>query len=290
MILAMAAMMVSRATAPAHHGSQVRPTTAVKRAKGSLVGLFSSDDYPNDALRRREEGAVAVLLTIGTDGRVSRCRVTTSSHSPSLDAATCRILAERAGFAPALDRRGKPTIDHYAQRITWRVPTAVPMAIANLTEGMTWTVPAVGEPSCTVVSTELPLPAIGKADCAKALPELKSQLAILAVDFAAPYRVSVMLEHLLGDQMPVAVDPAHMIRGGAILTIDPNGMVSDCHPVAALSLNGDDGASLCNPGREMRFLALPPANKLRAPRSLTLIRSMRYEPLLPTASGTVPPK
>lgn len=92
------------------------------RAKGSLVGLFSSDDYPNSALSANEQGTTAVRLTIGTDGRVAGCDITSSSGSSALDSATCTILRRRARFTPAVDSNGAPTTDTYAQRITWRVP------------------------------------------------------------------------------------------------------------------------------------------------------------------------
>ena len=291
MILAMAAMTVSRAPAPAHHGSRASAARAVKRAKGSLVGLFSADDYPNDALRRGDEGTVGVLLTIGTNGRTSRCVVTASSRSSSLDAATCRILTERAGFAPALDRRGKPTIDRYSQRITWRIPAAVPIPFANMTNAMVMTVPLSGEPACTLNMTGAQAPTITKAECARLLPDWKSDLSILAIDFVVPYRMTFIKEQRLGDLLPATPDPQPEIRGGATLTIAPDGKVSDCRPLAALSLNGDDGASLCNGVSEMQFAVLPATDKLRAPRSLTLIRSIGYEQLPPGAAwGSAPPK
>lgn len=92
------------------------------RAKGSLVGLFSSEDYPNSALSANQQGTTAVRLTIGADGRVAGCDITSSSGSSSLDSATCNILRRRARFSPAMDSDGHPTTDTYSQRITWRVP------------------------------------------------------------------------------------------------------------------------------------------------------------------------
>ena len=286
---AIAEKAIQRALA-AMSALSARGPTAVKRAKGSLVGLFRAEDYPNDALRRGDEGTVAVQMLIGADGRVSRCVVTTSSRSPSLDAATCRILTERAGFTPARDRHGKPTTDQYYQRITWQIPPAAPIPFANTTNALVMTVPVSGEPACAWSITGVPVPTITKAECAQLLPGWKSELSILAIDFVAPYRMSFLKEQLLGEPLAATPDPQRTIRGGAALTIAPDGKVSDCRPLAALSLNGDDGASLCNEGRETRFPALPATDKLHAPRSLTLIRSIRYEPLPPTASGTVPPK
>ena len=138
--------------------------------------------------------------------------------------------------------------------------------------------------------TGAPVPTISKAECARLLPDWKSDLSILAIDFVVPYRMTFIKEQRLGDLLPATPDPQREIRGGAALTIAPDGKVSDCRPLAALSLNGDDGASLCDDRRETRFPALPATDKLHAPRSLTLIRSMRYEPLPPTAAGTVAPK
>ncbi len=92
------------------------------RAKGSLVGLFSDDDYPNSALQSEQQGTTAVQLVIGTDGKVSACNITSSSGSSALDSATCNVLRRRARFSPAVDSNGQPTTDTYSQRITWRIP------------------------------------------------------------------------------------------------------------------------------------------------------------------------
>lgn len=92
------------------------------RAKGSLLGLFSDDDYPNAALQAQQQGSTSVSLTIGTDGRVSGCSVTSSSGSAALDSATCNVLRRRAKFSPAIDSNGQPTGDTYSQRVTWRLP------------------------------------------------------------------------------------------------------------------------------------------------------------------------
>ena len=95
--------------------------TKAQSARGNLQGLFSSDDYPQDALRDEATGTTTVSLSIGTDGRVTGCNVTSSSGSRSLDNATCRVLRSRARFTPARLSNGQPTTDTYTQRITWRL-------------------------------------------------------------------------------------------------------------------------------------------------------------------------
>ena len=90
-----------------------------RSAVGDLQGLFRGDDYPQSAIERDEQGAVTVRLTVGTNGRVSNCNVSSSSGSRTLDNATCRILRSRARFTPARDSNGNPTTDTVTQRIRW---------------------------------------------------------------------------------------------------------------------------------------------------------------------------
>jgi periplasmic protein TonB len=99
------------------------PVTVVppRSATGDLQGLFRGDDYPQAAIRNDEQGAVTVRLTVGTNGRVSNCSVTSSSGSRTLDSATCRILQSRARFTPARDSQGNPTTDTVTQRIRWQL-------------------------------------------------------------------------------------------------------------------------------------------------------------------------
>jgi protein TonB len=95
--------------------------TKAQSAKGNLQGLFSGDDYPQDAMRNEETGRTTVRLSIGTTGRVTGCSVVGSSGSRSLDGATCRILTSRARFTPARLSDGTPTNDTFTQTIVWQL-------------------------------------------------------------------------------------------------------------------------------------------------------------------------
>lgn len=99
--------------------SRIEPVRAQPR--GALVALFSVDDYPQSALRNDEQGITAVRLSIGLDGRVAGCTVTSSSGSSALDNATCSILTRRARFIPARDETGSPIGDTFDQRIRWEL-------------------------------------------------------------------------------------------------------------------------------------------------------------------------
>lgn len=98
-----------------------RKVSAAK-AKGSLLGLFSDEDYPASAQAAGAEGTAQASLTIGADGRVSGCNITRSTGNGALDAATCSILRRRAKFSPAIDSNGRPTSDTVSTPpITWRL-------------------------------------------------------------------------------------------------------------------------------------------------------------------------
>jgi protein TonB len=93
--------------------------TQPKSVVGSLQGLIRNDDYPTNAIENDEQGTVSVVLTIGTNGRVSDCSVSGSSGSRTLDSTTCRILKSRAKFTPAQDSNGSPTTGTFRQSIKW---------------------------------------------------------------------------------------------------------------------------------------------------------------------------
>ena len=92
-----------------------------RRARANLNSYFSADDYPamEDG---RQEGTVGFRLTVGPNGRVTDCRVTSSSGAAALDQATCRILRSRARYTPARDSAGNPTTGSDSGRVTWRLP------------------------------------------------------------------------------------------------------------------------------------------------------------------------
>ena len=92
------------------------------KSTGNLNALFSTDDYPQSALRNGDQGTTAVSLTVGANGRVTGCNVTSSSGSGSLDSTTCSVLTRRARFTPAKDQNGQPISDTQSARIKWVVP------------------------------------------------------------------------------------------------------------------------------------------------------------------------
>lgn len=92
---------------------------------GEIAGAM---DYPVEALRNSEEGAVVTLLLVGTDGRVERCGIETSSSFGTLDSQTCNLLIAHAQFKPAEDGRGRPIRGLYREKIVWRIQEVAPVA------------------------------------------------------------------------------------------------------------------------------------------------------------------
>lgn len=80
----------------------------VKAARGDLRDLFSSADYPSEAVHQGQEGAAQYLLLVDEKGKVAGCQVLVASGVPVLDAMGCAVIQERGSFTPARDRNGKP--------------------------------------------------------------------------------------------------------------------------------------------------------------------------------------
>lgn len=86
-----------------------------------IAGDLAEADYPKAGRAKRLGTAVIVVLTVGTDGRVSACRVHQPSGDPEADAVTCKLALERFRFHPALDANGDPveSVFGWQQRFFW---------------------------------------------------------------------------------------------------------------------------------------------------------------------------
>jgi TonB family protein len=77
-------------------------------AKGDLRRLFTPNDYPTEALNRRQQGRAQFMLLVDQQGKVAGCHVLVASGAPVLDAMGCAVIQERAKFTPAFDRNHMP--------------------------------------------------------------------------------------------------------------------------------------------------------------------------------------
>jgi protein TonB len=90
--------------------------------KGNPGNWATTNDYPTKALREERAGVTGFRVSVGADGKVSSCQVTSSSGSPDLDEATCSNVTRRARFNPATDGEGQPTSGSYSGRVRWVIP------------------------------------------------------------------------------------------------------------------------------------------------------------------------
>lgn len=89
-------------------------------APAEIARFFGADAYPPAAMRAGAQGGVTVRVTVGEDGRVTDCAVTTSAGNDDLDSTTCRIMRSRVRFgAGAAGRVVERTID-------WKLPPGRP--------------------------------------------------------------------------------------------------------------------------------------------------------------------
>jgi TonB family protein len=87
-------------------------------------GLWvTTNDYPVAALREEREGVVGFTLTVGPDGRVNTCEITSSSGFSDLDSTACLLISQRARFTPARNAKGKAEAGRYANRVRWQIPS-----------------------------------------------------------------------------------------------------------------------------------------------------------------------
>lgn len=113
--------------APAGPPPAPPPPPAPSQARGAQRDGFNrwsariQEAYPARAIRREIEGNVGVAVTIGADGRVSSCRVTSSSGESDLDTAACEGMQRYARYNPALDAAGNPTTGSDSLTIVYRL-------------------------------------------------------------------------------------------------------------------------------------------------------------------------
>lgn len=103
------------------------PPPAPSQARGATPdgqGRWAAriqENYPARAIRDEVEGRVGVRVTIGPNGRVSACSVTSSSGSSDLDSAACDGMQRYAKYKPALDAAGNPITGSASTTIVYQL-------------------------------------------------------------------------------------------------------------------------------------------------------------------------
>lgn len=125
--------LLAMTTAPVDNEALSTVEMNIPAKPATIVGGIISDrDYPESALRAREEGVVVMRYLVSEQGRVSVCEITASSTSHALDQKSCQIM-KRFRFKPARDASGSSVPQILEQAIAWtisgRCPELGPQAI-----------------------------------------------------------------------------------------------------------------------------------------------------------------
>ena len=226
MISALAALLIQvAAPVPAPPAPPPPRRMTPVRAKANLASLFSDEDYPAEAARKREEGTVGFRLQVGPDGMVAVCTITSSSGHLSLDSTTCRLLTERARFSPARDRRGRPRGDSVVGRITWRLPEPDLARLAPTLAIHSIRVTPEGDATCSIILNGVPqegpdCPAEMKSTMVDAARRGDRILEETVVTFVTPNGEREMVDGAEHGTRMAAVD--------ALLSIASDGSVLEC--------------------------------------------------------------
>jgi TonB family protein len=93
--------------------------TRAKIVTGSIEAL--GDQYPAEAIRARAQGKATLVIAVDKTGKVSSCRIVSTSGYEALDKASC-AGAVRVRFMPAIAKDGNPMPSHYVMPYNWVLP------------------------------------------------------------------------------------------------------------------------------------------------------------------------
>ena len=86
-----------------------------------IRGRLRDSDYPAGLGEAGIQGTVGVIYTVLANGRVTNCRVRSSSGSRLLDQTTCQLIEQRFVFEPSRDGRGRPVDSQIVENHSWIV-------------------------------------------------------------------------------------------------------------------------------------------------------------------------
>jgi TonB family protein len=124
-VVAVATALVGCTTA---RNAQTQPATADQPPR-PIVGTQVLPIYPTISRTLGEQGTSQLQLGIGTDGRITDCRITKSAGE-RLDAAACAIVAHHWRYQPAT-HNGIPIASSDSTEIIWNLNGVSKKAIAQ---------------------------------------------------------------------------------------------------------------------------------------------------------------
>lgn len=190
----------------------------------------AADVPPGAAPPTAEEGISALRVAVGLQGQVIGCDIETSSGSPALDAAACRLFSARARFEPGRNQAGAAVCDITWTDVAWseafagrrpprpgrRAPAARPprplreQLNARLCPG--WPVPVVPPPAPVIANYPAP-PAPPPPP--RVTPPLRARANLNSYFSVDDYPAAALRANAQGST-------------GVSIVISPGGRVADC--------------------------------------------------------------
>ena len=85
-------------------------------------GWITTRDYKRTWISREMTGTGRFTFSVAASGRVTDCRVVSSTGHNALDDATCRLVSNRARFNAARDSNGNIVAGNFTTSIVWQLP------------------------------------------------------------------------------------------------------------------------------------------------------------------------
>lgn len=96
--------------------------------------FLRTGDYPEESIKRGEEGTVFFTVRVNADGQATDCNVDKSSGYERLDKKTCELMLRRGQFRPKIDVDGKAVESNRSNSIFWKIspyPMVSYLPVAN---------------------------------------------------------------------------------------------------------------------------------------------------------------
>lgn len=94
---------------------------AILPAENSKKRIFTTDDYPEAAIRKAIGAPTYGVVSIDASGKPTGCYIVEPSGSPEIDAKSCSVYLQRGHFKPARDLGGNAVRGLYPFHINWVV-------------------------------------------------------------------------------------------------------------------------------------------------------------------------
>lgn len=266
--------VLTMAFAGYHSPASSRPELA------NIGQLFSTEDYPADALREAKQGMVAVQIDVDDTGAPLNCGVSKSSHVPSLDEATCRVIMARARFSVGHDQSGHAVGGRTNVRIRWALPSGKGEPFTDAVLVASYSVAADNRfTDCHLQINRKDLKDMGQCAAIKSTFE-KMALGERLDRPIANHRISVINGVVIGMDETGSLfqtlgGPGYPVGMIVSLAVDSSGKPGECEVRQVNWEAGDEALNaICALALKRRFEQIPKVGKYSAPRHLLILQGI----------------